>query len=702
MLRFLSALATIAVVVTAQYGRPIRACGPWFEPTLLADRSDTLLGLPDGSFLLEARRLVPRPALPFVALEGEPGNEGATATRAPPDCFENYLYLQGAAAFHAGDVDGARQFFRAVLALPAAERRARGAHAAFSLGRLGEARSFSEVRRLVASGEAVDDEGLAVASYGEQARMALHAGNDVEAIHLYAAQASFDSSSGATSLLFVARAVIDDPVRLRRALRDPVGQRLITTWAWTRSGESRITSDGEGWEDAAAADQRRGRVLRALLREHGELAGADALAAALYRTGRFDDAAAVVARAADTGLTSWVKAKLALRAGDRLLADDLLARAIELTSATERWPGDAYGDSAGLAPRARLIGERAALALASDRVDDAMRLLWSVHREYWTDVATVAERALTTDELIRFVDALPASDAPGAATPDHDDGMVWSGTSADLRGLLARRLLREHRLTEAARYLDGLGEHQESAISFIDALRAADVAASDAERAEQLWRAAQLARRSGIELLATELGPDWALYQGALDPGSFAFVDQNDDDDAETPARATDPMVASLDHPASSAWVGAAERAATGRHAPPHPFRFHYRHTAALLAAEAASLVPPRTQAFAALLCFAAAWTPDQGSRGRFYRQWIERGAAVDFSSTFGESCPAPRFHPLVLPEHEPPGWWSTAMPKLRPRQVALTAAAATACLCAATLLLLRRRRAGAIAPPPP
>ena len=109
------------------------------------------------------------------------------------------------------------------------------------------------MRELVRQG--FDDPlGLAVASLGEEARPLLRKGDDVGAIRLYAEQAAHGSTSGATSLLFMARAIVRDEARLQQVLREPLGQRLIATYAWTRGQESLWVDDTESPHAAAAPD----------------------------------------------------------------------------------------------------------------------------------------------------------------------------------------------------------------------------------------------------------------------------------------------------------------------------------------------------------------------------------------------------------------------------------------------------------------
>jgi hypothetical protein len=688
-----TALAAASLHVT-----PARACGPDFAATLLDDRRATLLGLPDGSFLLEATRFVPRPALPFVAGDGD------ATTRAAATTAMGRRYDDGVAAFGRGENAVAIGHFRAVVdagITGADPTRERAAHAAFMLGRLERGAAgltpvenrWARVRSLVQAG-APDGEGLAVASYGEEARDALEDGDDVKAIGLYAQQAALGGSSGALSLLFVARAVIADEARLRRVLADPVGQRLVTTFLWTRGVEAGVAPSPWDDDEKDAAAPRSTPLLEQVLglAKQGGIAGADALAASLYRAGRVDDARLVLARADDTALAAWLRSRLAVRAGDRAGADLALVAALDKMSPQERWPafdGDDYS------PRARLIGERATLALADGRFDDAARLLLEVRHDYWHDLAIVLERVLTVEQLRAVVDHASATlkepPAPPACRGDDDDAAdcVWGGpegTLRDLRALVGRRLLRHGQLDAALAYFDGADA--DAARAFVTLKReASDL--NGVDRAERLWTAATTMRRQGMEIAGTEVGPDWDEVEGAYDRGEDLwwrlFPDGPWFRNSWVPSPRPDVMVLRLQQPENAAFVSAAELEACRRHAPQPPLRFHYRHVAALLAEEAASSVPPRSQAFAALLCAATKWTPDPQAHEAFYRRYISEGALVDFAGTFGASCPAPDFAKARIPPPKKPL-------QVRKRDVVIVLAA-VAMVAVGVVSVLRRRR---------
>lgn len=622
-----AALVTLMLLAPV---RDARACGPDFPPDLLSHRASTLAELPDGLFSLEVSRLLPKPADPFQVMEGLEPEDARTGGGAR----ETALYAEGAKAFHAGDWDKARARFKDVLALPPEVRRRFSTFAAYMLARTSgaglehEARPrFAEVRELARQG--FDDPlGLAVASLGEEARLLLAQGDDAGAIRLYAEQAAHGSGSAETSLLMVARALGRDEARLREALKDPLAQRLMTTFVWTRSREWQ-------WVDESESGAMR-RLLETLASVPG-LAGADRLAAGAWRVGRFDLAERFAGHE-HTPLASWVKAKLALRRGDRAAAEQHLAESAAGWPETEDWsvnPGWSIQR-----PRTRAEGERALVALMhGDFVQSAERMVASCS---WPDLAYVAERVLTVDELKRLV----AAQAPGPEAqcgPElsliHDDD-ARDGTNTmtrRLRLLLGRRMLRAGAGTEALEYFRG-SPWAQPARQYLDALKRARTAGDSVDQAQALYDAALLARRAGLEILGTETAPDWAWTDGNYDLTDYGGpADWPPAEDAVRQELAKQPL------------ASAAEQQRLAAHAPPNVTRFHYRATAADLAEQAAALMPPRSQAYAALLCKAARFTEprDDERTQRLWRTYVKNGALLlgdGDAMLFGQSCPEPDF----------------------------------------------------------
>jgi hypothetical protein len=658
----------LAVLVALVPVRRAWACGPDFPPELLADRLKTLAELPDGAFALEAARLLPKPAQAFPVVEaGEP--EGA---REGGGARETALYAAGAKAFHGGDLDGARARFLEVLALPGEERRRFSCFAAYMLGRMAdsprEARQrFGEVRELVRQGFE-DPLGLAVGSLGEEARVLLQEGDDTGAIHLYAEQAAHGSGSAVTSLLVVARAIARDEARRERVLREPLGQRLLATYAWTR-GEEMV------WQD----DDEKGPLmglLNALAAVPG-LAGADRLAAGAWRAGRFDLAERFAGQE-QTALASWVKAKLALRRGDRTAADQHLAEALTGLAETDDWRSHDWMHAAR--PRSHLAGERAILALS--RGDFVQAAEHTVASCSWFDMARVTESLLTVEELRRLV-AAHGADPAGRCAPEleglwDDERRNGAGdVGARLRLLLARRLLRTGQEQEALTYFRGT-PWEEPARRYVESLEQARAAWSDVEQAQALYTAARLARSTGLELLGTEVAPDWALVDGDFQLGG--------EWERYLPLAGEELRAALKALPLTTD----TERQRLAAHAAPHALRFHYRSTAADLAEQAAALMPPRSQAYAALLCHAARFTassePERGKR--LWSTYVQRGALLlEDRMSFGQECPEPDFERVRQQQLSRP--WGA----MRLEFLAAVGGGLLLPAMLGTTLLLRRRR---------
>jgi hypothetical protein len=636
--------------------RPAAACGPDFPLEFLSDRAGTRTRLHDGLFLLEAKRLVPPPSVRLVVVEPPPWKAEPTP-RPLSDTPGGRAYARARAAYtrwQSREGDTAAAFdetvaaLRAALALPEADRRDETLPAEYTLARLtGDEHGLRRVRARVLAG-APDPLGLAVASLGEEARVALDRGAIPDALTLYAEQAAHGSDAGAASLLFVARRLVSAPERRAPHLDAPIVQRLLATYLWTRSEE---VVDAH----AALADE---------LRARPNLDGADRLAAALYRAGRFDEAEAL-ARGASGPLAAWVRAKLAARRGDDAHCATELERAAAGFSLAERW-STPY--SVEYRPRAQLEAERALLALRSGAYARALRHL--LHGCVWRDAAYLAERVVDLDALQRLVDTSTGGASCGArrGPRGEDEGMGWEPDDQEtaLRHLLARRLVRAGRARDAVAYFPPPLR--------ADAERYATLEAEGTDPQATFARA-RLLRARGFELVGTEHGPDWAWTGGA-----FSLDGWGDDGEAVTAPTST---TTDTDAPSPD------ERARVERAAPRLARRFHYRWWASTLAEEAAGRVSPRSQSYGALLCHAARWVIDADPERAtaLYQRYVRDGALLP-GMTFGRTCPEPTFQPPRAPPRKP----------LRKRTIAGLAAGGL--LVGGAAAALARRRRG-VSPPP-
>lgn len=574
----------------------------------------------------------------------------------------------------------AQQRFAAVLALPEDQNRNRAVWAAYMLGRIAAkhddaklaAEYFQKTRQWVQAGLA-DPFGLGVGSLGEEARLHLRPGEIVEAVRLYVQQMSYGSKSAETSLKFVARKLERDPVLLDEALANPLTQRLIFANLYTKdvgtpfsslesySENSQLAVDYSDPEmakldnppteatqptanantnEASSADTAIDptpaiwRKIADSIDRQGitQVAGADWLAAAAYHKGQFHLAQRLVDKDSSP-LSLWVKAKLALRAGDQNAALAAYSSLVQAFPAdVNPKPDDYYmayapevdsdGSYAGASLLYRINVEQGILRLARGEYQQAMSNLYSGSARYWADAAHVADRVLTVDELKNFVDSsipLPTDSERNAAT--ENDRLT---PAIHLRQLLARRLMRVGRLDEAVGYFDNL-KLKALAEDYRNQLRtASDWWRGDIAKAEAKFAAAKLARVNGMELMGYELAPDFNIWDGYYDPSYYAQGYTKLEGELLGP-----------DEP---------QRFESSQANP--NVRFHYRITGTLLASQAADLLPHTSQAFAAVLCEATRWVlvREPTYAAPLYRRYIEEGSLVPWGNKFGQECPAPDF----------------------------------------------------------
>lgn len=642
------------------------ACGPEFPIRLLEDRSQTLEELPEGNFNTEVSRLGLRIAglkdasdagytrgdlydeiEPPVQARDRAEAVGLSAEQLvlvrqlrsltdPHEALrqsaslpaELALYTAGAVAFNAGEHGQAADYFKQVLALPAEQRALRSTWAAYSLGRtryamsdeagtndehirpkmLSEALAAFRLARQLSIDGFSDPMALGIASLGEEARVVRAEGDWDSAISLYATQNLHGSNVGYTSLRWLRAELVTMPVaQLAELIKGKQVQKLMTA--------SLISRLGWSFGEPPGSDQ----LLIKLLAENtvGTLDNADRLAALIYQQGRYDSAGTFLEHAGDSGLAWWLRAKLALRDGDKKAAVAAYAKASQQFSADERW-GERRTqnwDYEFVQPKCRVEAESSILALERGDYVQAFDQLYRSQGIYWFDAAAVAERVLTTVELKRYVDdQVPA---PKPLTQEDRDNYVRLSSAASLRELLARRLLREGRYEEAVGYFDS-AELQAKAESYGQYRQQAESGWLPTGRAQAYYQAAVLARYSGVELLGYEMAPDYAVFSGHYS--------------LEYPELKAGPLIAE----------GEVQRRQANKSGPGE--RFHYRSVATALANRAADHLPHSSQAFAAVLCQAAGWNTGLQEERAFYQRYVSEGAYVPWAARFGDNCEVPDF----------------------------------------------------------
>lgn len=531
------------------------------------------------------------------------------------------LYWQGALAYHRRETTEAEAHWRAVLALPSEARQYRSTWAAFMLGRLAGDHEpdvaiarFEETQALAREGF-VDTLGLAGESVGWAARAHLHAGRHVEAIEGYARRFVAGDAGSATSLRIACRAAAENEAGWEHLATHPTVREILTVF---------LDSYGGDHERAAAWVEH--------LRDAGTTSSEAATAAAwsAYRDGRTDEAERWLDVAGERPRARWLKARLALRAGETEEARRLL-RAVADEEAD--LPGDpwslglrVHSGELVLASASRALGESGALDLAAGDYRAALEALLA--SGFWLDAVLVAERILTLEELHQFVDRLGANSPSAGDQPDGNT--MWNTLLAGirrpapdlnrsrLRALLARRLARQGSWLEAAEYHDDADPARRSR-RMAEALRAwADPHRDADERSETIWQAAKILREHGLELIGTEGAPDWAHYEGQLDLGASEDI-----------------VRGLLDDPHVAADV--ARRMAASRTEPDR--RWHYRYKAAELGWQAASVLPDDDDRTATILTTAGGWLKyrDPEAANRFYQALVRRCPNTDLGRRAAE-----------------------------------------------------------------
>ena len=565
-------------------------------------------------------------------------------------------YHRGALAYRLGDWDDARKAWEELLNRPAEERHYRTVWAAFMLGRValktGSAEAvqwFQRTRDLAKDGFA-DSLGLAADSYGWEGRSEWKQNHPDKAAKLFLNQLELGDESAIVSLKALIpdrepiegmlnygpeaderekwseeQKKVDDQktlVGLTTAAKDPLLRRLVT--AHILATESSADLSGEGSSAESRKVSRCSRWLSVIKEAHlDRVEDAEYLGWVAYTDGKYQDAARWLELAkSDAPAACWLRAKLQRRAGKLEEATKSMAQAWQSVEPIETYTGwtgvsgegedelQREGGSWSFVQSAS--GDLGALHLQRANFIPAMDVLRK--GGLWDDMAFVAERVLTADELKAYVDRLPAPS--GTANPADED--------AKLRYLLGRRLVREDRYGEAAHYLQA--PYDRVLDQYVKALKnGADEKLSKLERARGWFTAAWLARHDGMELMGTEGFPDGFSLNGDFELPDLAEqrqagvyqITRYEDGKEKT-------ILAPITVKASKPEL---QRLAKNKIKP--DVRFHYRVIAGALAMRAAGFLEDNSPELADVVNAAGLWVKDRDEKvGDRYYQVLEKRCA--------------------------------------------------------------------------
>jgi hypothetical protein len=562
-------------------------------------------------------------------------------------------YSAGALAFHQGKPDEARKHWQAVLDLPKDQRRYRSVWAAYMMGRSwvdkdpkAAADWLKKTRDLAKDGFA-DSLDLTTASLGWEGRTELDQKNYGGAIKLYLAQYARNGFASGTSLRDAACEVFRaGPEALKALASDAEVRPVLSAFVVARGGPF------GGWDDSSNVWARDWLVAVEAARVV-KIEGADRLAWAAYLAGDWQRTAQWLKLAApESPVTQWVQAKLMLRDGKLDKAAELLAGLVR--SLPQRkdpdvliWNDLEESPMEVTSPIRTMAGELAVLDMARRQYVDALDLLMQF--DYWPDAAYVADRVLTIEELIAYVDKhWPSRMAekwkPGQASPSGTSG--WPADrmargngfeekapeleknhvpekqaidvlkAHDIRHLLARRLVRLGRYKLAGVYFPP--NLQEKLDAYVKGLEdGANVNLAAEKRAAGYWAAAKLAREWGLALMGTELAPDGVIHEG-----DYGY--EGPDKDLAAGNQMSAERLAGEDKVAPPTED---ERKRFARNIADPDKRFHYRYVAADHAWAAIGLMPDNADETARRCVEAGGWLKarDPQAALRFYKVLVGR-----------------------------------------------------------------------------
>lgn len=546
---------------------------------------------------------------------------GITIVPGLPGEFEDYF--NGACAWRdpaTEDKAKARTAWERLLARPEVERKFKSTWAAYMLGKSCEETEpdkaiehFQQVRELAKRGFN-DSLGLATASLGWEARLHLRQSRFREAIHLYLEQLTAGDGSAIESLRETASRALAHPNALPELAKDLRSQKVITAFLVSGHGDL-----GSGrYMEYDQTDETAAEWLQAVeVADENDVDSAEKLALAAYQTGAFGQAKRWIKRAPNAPLTQWLQAKLLLRDGKLAHAAALLAKV------SHSFPLEATGTNApaslaenlfvsftdenraGRGVGAQVLGELGVLRLARHQYTESLDAL--LRSGFWGDAAYVAERVVTLDELKAYVDQnWPATNATTNDSAEVNEAITPDDAGESIRYLLARRLTRELRGVEAREYYPA--EWRPAFDELLARLNEGwDEAQGPTQRAASLFAAAGIARASGMELLGTEVGPDWFIHGGNFEYGVTAAGRTNED--FKLVRASPDELRRAFAHKADP------------------EARFHYRYQAAFLAWEAAKLMPDNSDETAFMLWQAGEWLKyrDPLTADGFYKTLVRR-----------------------------------------------------------------------------
>jgi len=557
--------------------------------------------------------------------------------------IEFVLYLKGAIEYHSNEFKTAIKIWEQLLKLPEDKRRYRSVWASYMIGKayLSMRKSkesidyFEKTRNFSAKGYK-DSLDLAHESYGWQALAEYEDEDYISSIRHYLEKLD------AISLSWVCKRVFElDEAEFIDIAKDGIARKVLIAWtvsnpAWSYWSGDRLNKDI--YDKLLAAIEKIG--------EDTNIHNADRIAWAFYNNGEFDSAKKFIKLAdEDSPLARWIHSKLLLREGK--IDESITELKLLIPLFEKNQEGKMFYKTDESEVKRMVSSEIGLLQLRRQDYIAAFETL-IIGGAYWEDIAYVAEKVLTTKELEEYL-AHNKNKLTAKVEWYYSSNLDEPTFDNALRYLLARRFARDKVWGKAISYMpisftrywydDGRKYETFSPKEKLEKLcilleKAQNKKLPNQQRAKSYYKAALLMREYGMELVGTELDPDWFVFNGqfaydATTEQRFGVMQEDRkeyykdwyDERIEEAERIRKEIVKKRNF-----FTGSKNEEKRVFSSLPNPAkRFHYRFKAADLMWMSAELLPDNDQLKAKALCVGGSYIKIKDPNGalKFWKELV-------------------------------------------------------------------------------